>query len=79
MRNYRIRGATQEVANSIQEARTRAIMRNATGGISFAVVAIDRYRVIYDDPLPNPADPANPSKRTNSARSSSFRREWSST
>jgi prepilin-type N-terminal cleavage/methylation domain-containing protein len=51
IRNYRIRGATQEVATVIQDARTRAIMRNANAGISFAIVGINRYRVVFNDSI----------------------------
>lgn len=52
VRNYRIMGR-QQVAAALQDARTRAISRNAEGGVSFAVVGRDRYRVILDDAVLN--------------------------
>ena len=54
MRRYQVRGATQQVATALQDARTRAIMRNANGGVSLVVVAANRYRVVYDDVIQNP-------------------------
>ena len=51
IRNYRLRGAAQEVASSIQEARTKAIMRNAQHGVSLVVVGTTTYRMIFDGPI----------------------------
>jgi prepilin-type N-terminal cleavage/methylation domain-containing protein len=56
IRNYRIRGAVQEVANVIQQARTRAIMRNTTEGVSIALVASNQYRIVNDDDVGGSAD-----------------------
>jgi len=57
IRNYRLRGAAQEVASSIQEARTKAIMRNAQHGVSLVVVGTTTYRMIFDDPATPGAAP----------------------
>jgi prepilin-type N-terminal cleavage/methylation domain-containing protein len=45
IRNYRIKGATQQLASEIQTARTKAIMRNVNRGALFIV-------------LPDPGNPA---------------------
>jgi prepilin-type N-terminal cleavage/methylation domain-containing protein len=45
LRNYRIRGATQQLSGGLSQARTRAIMRNVNRGALFVV-------------LPDPGDPA---------------------
>ena len=49
VRNYRIRGATQEVASEIQTARVKAIMSNTNAGVSFVTVDADSYRFVHED------------------------------
>ena len=57
IRNYRIRGAAQQVAGELQAARSKAIMTNtnagpgAVGGVSFVVVDADSYRYVQEDLL----------------------------
>lgn len=51
IRNYRIRGAAQEVAGEIQSARTKAIMTNTNAGVSFAIVDNNSYRFLREDSL----------------------------
>jgi hypothetical protein len=51
MRNYRIRGATQQVAGEVGAARTKAIARNTNLGVLFVTLSGSTYRwVIQDDP-----------------------------
>jgi prepilin-type N-terminal cleavage/methylation domain-containing protein len=51
MRNYRIRGATQQVAGEIGAARNKAITRNTNLGVLFVALSSTTYRwVIQDDP-----------------------------
>jgi prepilin-type N-terminal cleavage/methylation domain-containing protein len=55
-RNYQIRGAAQQVAGQIQQARTRAIMKNVSLGVVWAVVDANNTQsqaVIEDDLVPN--------------------------
>jgi prepilin-type N-terminal cleavage/methylation domain-containing protein len=52
IRNYKIRGATQQVAGELQAARAKAIMRNTNAGVSFVIVDSDSYRYIMEDALP---------------------------
>ncbi len=49
LRNYRIRGAAQEVAGELQAARSKAIMTNTNNGVSFVVVDLDSYRFVQED------------------------------
>ena len=57
LRNYRIRGAAQEVAGELQAARSKAIMTNTNagpgvvGGVSFVAVDADSYRFVQEDLL----------------------------
>ena len=57
IRNYRIRGAAQQVAGELQAARSKAIMTNTNagpgvvGGVSFVVVDADSYRFVQEDLL----------------------------
>ena len=48
-RNYRIKGAAQEVAGELQSARSKAIMTNTNNGVSFVVVDRDSYRFVQED------------------------------
>ena len=50
-KNYRIRGAAQEVAGELQSARSKAIMTNTNSGVSFVVVDRDSYRFVQEDLL----------------------------
>jgi prepilin-type N-terminal cleavage/methylation domain-containing protein len=50
-RNYRIRGAEQQVAGMMQSARSKAIMTNANAGVSFVAVDADSYRFVQEDLL----------------------------
>jgi type II secretion system protein H len=51
IRNYKIRGAAQQVAGEIQAARSKAIMTNTNAGVSFVVVDADSYRFVQEDLL----------------------------
>jgi prepilin-type N-terminal cleavage/methylation domain-containing protein len=51
IRNYRIRGAAQQVAGEMQSARSKAIMTNANAGVSFVAVDADSYRFVQEDLL----------------------------
>ena len=50
-RNYRIKGAAQQVAGELQAARSKAIMTNTNNGVSFVVVDRDSYRFVQEDLL----------------------------
>ena len=52
IRNYKIKGAAQEVAGELQSTRSRAIMSNANEGVSFVVLDQDTYRFVQEDVLP---------------------------
>jgi prepilin-type N-terminal cleavage/methylation domain-containing protein len=49
IRNYRIRGAAQQVAGEMQAARSKAIMTNTNLGVSFVAVDADSYRFVQED------------------------------
>ena len=49
IRNYRIRGAAQQVAGEMQAARSKAIMTNTNAGVSFVAVDADSYRFVQED------------------------------
>jgi hypothetical protein len=49
IRNYKIKGAAQEVAGELQSARSKAIMTNTNAGVSFVVADADSYRFIQED------------------------------
>jgi type II secretion system protein H len=51
LRNYRIKGAAQQVAGELQSARSKAIMTNTNLGVSFVVVDADSYRFVQEDLL----------------------------
>jgi prepilin-type N-terminal cleavage/methylation domain-containing protein len=51
IRNYKIRGATQQVAGEIGAARSKAIARNTNLGVLFVTLSSSTYQwVIQDDP-----------------------------
>jgi len=53
IRNYRIRGAVQQIAGEIQTARNKAISKNTNQGVSFSVLDANTYRMfIIDDASP---------------------------
>ena len=54
MRNYRVRGAAQQVASMVQTARTRAITRNVNNGLIFGVIDQDTYGFLIEDPPVGP-------------------------
>jgi prepilin-type N-terminal cleavage/methylation domain-containing protein len=49
IRNYKIKGASQEVAGEVTSARSKAIMTNANAGVSFVTVDADSYRWVHED------------------------------
>ena len=49
IRNYRIKGAAQQVASQLQTARGKAIATNTNAGVSFFVVDSDSYRFVQED------------------------------
>jgi prepilin-type N-terminal cleavage/methylation domain-containing protein len=49
IRNYKIKGAAQEVAGEVTSARSKAIMTNTSVGVSFVAVDADSYRWIHED------------------------------
>jgi prepilin-type N-terminal cleavage/methylation domain-containing protein len=49
IRNYRIRGATQQVVSEIQAARNKAIVKNANLGVVFLVTSPTTYRFVVED------------------------------
>jgi type II secretion system protein H len=51
IRNYRIKGAAQQVSGELQSARSKAIMTNANAGVSFVAVDADSYRFVQEDLL----------------------------
>ncbi|HKC13271.1 MAG TPA: prepilin-type N-terminal cleavage/methylation domain-containing protein [Vicinamibacteria bacterium] len=51
VRNYRIKGAIEQVAGEIQTARTKAIGKNVNLGVVFAIVANNQFRYAIEDDL----------------------------
>jgi prepilin-type N-terminal cleavage/methylation domain-containing protein len=49
IRNYKVRGAAQDVAGMMQTARSKAIMSNTNAGVSFYVVDLDSFRYVQED------------------------------
>ncbi len=49
IRNYKIKGASQEVAGEVTSARSKAIMSNTNAGVSFVAVDADSYRWVHED------------------------------
>jgi len=49
VRNYKIKGASQEVAGEVTSARSKAIMTNTNAGVSFVTVDADSYRWVHED------------------------------
>lgn len=59
LRTYNIRGASQAFSGEMQSARSKGIMSNTNGGVSFVVVDRDSYRWIQED-MPNLAEQLGP-------------------
>jgi type II secretory pathway pseudopilin PulG len=49
LRNYKVKGAAQEVAGVLQAARSRAIMSNTNEGVSFVILDADTFRFVQED------------------------------
>lgn len=49
IRNYRIRGAANEVAGALQSARLKAITGNVNYGVLFVPINNETYRVVSED------------------------------
>jgi prepilin-type N-terminal cleavage/methylation domain-containing protein len=58
IRNYRIRGAVQQVASEMNTARTKAIMKNVNLGVVFLVVNPTQFRYVIEDRQTAGTDPA---------------------
>jgi prepilin-type N-terminal cleavage/methylation domain-containing protein len=56
IRNYKIRGAAQDVSSLLQSARVKAISTNTNLGVSFFVLDSDSYRFVQED-LAAPDEP----------------------
>jgi prepilin-type N-terminal cleavage/methylation domain-containing protein len=48
-RNYAIRGAAQQVASALQQARVSAISKNVNLGVTVAVLNATQYQVVVED------------------------------
>jgi prepilin-type N-terminal cleavage/methylation domain-containing protein len=59
VRNYRVKGAAQNVASMLQSARGKAIATNTNTGVSFFVIDDDSYRFVQED-LTGGAQPRGP-------------------
>jgi prepilin-type N-terminal cleavage/methylation domain-containing protein len=51
IRNYRIRGAIEQVAGDLQTARSKAIAKNVNLGVVFAIVGNTQYQFAVEDDL----------------------------
>jgi hypothetical protein len=62
VRNYRLRGAAQQVSSQLQSARAKAIATNTNLGVSLFVVDFDSYRFVQEDlaALVPPDEPRSP-------------------
>jgi prepilin-type N-terminal cleavage/methylation domain-containing protein len=49
IRNYKVRGAAQDVASELQAARSKAIMTNTNAGVFFTIVDPNSYRWLMAD------------------------------
>jgi type II secretory pathway pseudopilin PulG len=49
LRNYQIRGATQDVAAELQNARLQAVKRNVNRGVVFSIVSDTEYQFFVED------------------------------
>jgi prepilin-type N-terminal cleavage/methylation domain-containing protein len=60
IRNYRIKGATQQLATEMNVARSKAIMKNVNLGVVFAVVNDRQYRWVVEDDQEPKSSPTTP-------------------
>jgi prepilin-type N-terminal cleavage/methylation domain-containing protein len=60
IRNFRIKGATQQVATEINVARSKAISKNVNLGVVFAVVNDTQYRWVVEDDQQPRSSPTTP-------------------
>lgn len=58
VRNYTIRGATQQVAGEIQIARNKAIVKNVNQGVLFSILDSNTYRFVVEDEANGPVPAA---------------------
>ena len=52
IRNFKIRGAMNDVTGEMNRARNKAIMTNTNTGVSFVIVDADSYRYVLEDAPP---------------------------
>ena len=63
IKNYRIRGAAQQVLGDLQAARGKAIARNGMFGVVLVVLSTDSYRVVFEDDM-DPSDGLTATRKT---------------
>lgn len=61
IRNYRIRGAANEIATALQQARLRAVASNVNYGVLFVPLSDHSYQVVREDGIDMPGDKQRPS------------------
>ncbi len=54
IRNYRLRGAAQQVAGELQRARATAVKQNVNLGVVLMITGPRTYRYVVEDPGPRP-------------------------
>src|SRR4029450_1679324 len=59
LRNYKIRGAAQNVAGEIQSARSKAVTKNVNLGVVFVTLDSTRYQWVIEDDQ-NPTNGVSP-------------------
>lgn len=57
IRNYQIKGATQQVQGEVSAARLKAIMKNVRHGVAFVVLDSTRYMWVIEDDQSPPISP----------------------
>lgn len=68
IKNYRIRGAAQQVLGDLQAARGKAIGRNGMFGVALVVLSNNTYRVVFEDDMdPSDADGLTTTRKAVSA------------
>ena len=60
IRNYKIKGATQQVATEMNVARSKAINKNVNLGVVFAIVSDTQYRWVVEDDQEPKSSPTTP-------------------
>jgi prepilin-type N-terminal cleavage/methylation domain-containing protein len=60
VRAYKIQGAAKQVTGDLQTARGRAVMTNATNGVSLVIVDADTYRYVQEDLTKSDDTPLGP-------------------